>query len=195
MLVVRFDSGRVWNVPLIILLPYLLIEALAFWGVSQLIGVGWALVLLFVFLFGGLALAAHEMRSIAIKMSQGRTSAGRGAGDWSLVAAGSVFVALPGFVTSVVGALLIIPPTRALVRGLLAKTLRAKIEDMGVRSFEATRSYAHKDAASYGSFTGNATVTKTTPHSPDSAETEEIERWSSKVSPDDFSDGGQSGKK
>ncbi|MBN9643533.1 FxsA family protein [Corynebacterium mendelii] len=175
--------------PLIIVLPYLLIEALAFWGVSQLIGVGWALILLFVFLFGGLALAAHEMRSIAIKMSEGRTSAGRGAGDWSLVAAGSVFVALPGFVTSAIGALLIIPPTRGLVRGLLAKTIRNKIEDMGVRSFEMTRSYAQKDTRTYGSFSGNTTVTKTRTVEPDPAEEEEISRWSDKVNPEDFTDG------
>lgn len=103
-------------------LPYLLIEALAFWGVSRWLGTGVALILLFVCLFGGLILAAWEMQNISRKLSRGTASAGRAVGDLGLIGAGAMGVAMPGFVTSIAGLLLIFTPTRALVRNILAKS-------------------------------------------------------------------------
>ncbi|ADL10494.1 FxsA family protein [Corynebacterium pseudotuberculosis] len=169
--------------PLFIGLPYILIEALAFWGVAQWLGTATALILLIAFLFGGLFLAAFEMRSISRRLASGSSSPGRAAGNLGLLAAGAVGVALPGFVTSVFGLLLILPPTRALVRSLLAKGLRKKIEDMGVRSFEATNSY--RQHASYGSFSPHSVIDH------DQINEEEIHKWSRDIKPEDF--GGPSG--
>ena len=61
----RAELSIVGTVPVLIAIPYFLIEALAFWGVARWLGVGWALILLFLFFFGGLFLAATEMRRIA----------------------------------------------------------------------------------------------------------------------------------
>lgn len=162
--------------PLIIAIPYFLIEALAFWGVSQLIGVGWALVALFICFFGGLVLAAFEMKRIgSVALHQKNPNPGRIAGDYGLLAAGSILVALPGFVTTIVGLLLILPPTRALVRGMLAKKLRAKVENLGMKGFEQANRY--RQQASYGTFTD--------PNKPVIDE-DEIQDWTRNVKPEDF---------
>lgn len=164
--------------PLFIGLPYILIEAFAFWGVAQWLGTATALIALIAFLFGGLFLAAFEMRSISRRLASGNSSPGRAAGDLGLLAAGAVGVALPGFVTSLFGLLLILPPTRALIRSFLAKGLRKKIEDMGVRSFEATNSY--RQHASYGSFSAQSIIEH------DQLNEEEIQKWSRDIKPEDF---------
>ncbi|QGU01970.1 phage T7 F exclusion suppressor FxsA [Corynebacterium kalinowskii] len=162
--------------PLIIAIPYFLIEALAFWGVSQLIGVGWALVALFLTFFGGLVLAAFEMKRIGrVALHQQKVNPGRLAGDYGLLAAGAILVALPGFVTTVLGLLFILSPTRALVRGMLAKKLRVKVENLGMKGFEQANRY--REQASYGSFMD--------PNKPVIDE-EEIHDWSENVKPEDF---------
>ena len=45
----RAELSSVGTVPVLIAIPYFLIEALAFWGVARWLGVGWALILLFLF--------------------------------------------------------------------------------------------------------------------------------------------------
>lgn len=158
-------------------LPYFLIEAIAFWGVSRWLGTGVALILLFACLFGGLILAAWEMQNISRKLSRGTASAGRAVGDLGLIGAGAMGVAMPGFVTSIVGLLLICTPTRALVRNLLAKKLRTKIEELGAKSFEATNAY--RQQAHYGSFAQ--------PHASEQViDEEEIQSWTRNLRPEDF---------
>lgn len=165
--------GSLVAMPLMIALPYMFFEALAFWAVARWLGVGWALLLLIAFFFVGIVLAAWQMRAIASKLARGKQSAGSAAGDLGLVAAGAVGVALPGFVTSIFGLALILSPTRALARKFMAQRLRAKVERLGVRSFEATNAYRKR--ASYGSFGGGEVL-----------EEEDIRRWSSNIDPDDF---------
>ncbi|GAA1473911.1 FxsA family protein [Corynebacterium felinum] len=165
--------------PLYLAVPYFIIEALAFWAVASWLGVGYALLLLFAFFFGGLILAAIEMRRIAATLSRGTSNPGKAAGDIGLIAAGAVGVAMPGFATSILGLLVIIAPTRAIIRRLLAKKLRTTIEDMGVRSFQATNAYRQR--ASYGSFS-------TGTNSQIVINEEEIQQWSTNLDPDDFTD-------
>lgn len=151
---------------------------LAFWGIATWLGVGWALVLLAVCFFAGLFLAAFEMRRISAAATKGRTTPGKLAGDYGLLAAGSVLVALPGFVTTLVGLLFILPPTRAVARKLLAKKLRARIEEMGVRSFVATSRYSN----TYGSFI-DADAPAPQQNNPTD---QEIQVWADKARPEDF---------
>ncbi|MCK7674552.1 FxsA family protein [Corynebacterium pygosceleis] len=175
--------------PIFIAIPYILTETLAFWLVARWLGVGWALLLLLLFFFGGLLLAAVEMRRIAVKLSRGRVNAGRGAGDYGLVAAGALGVAMPGFITTIIGLLLIISPTRAVVRGILARKMRRKIEDLGVRGFEAANRY--RPQTSYGSFVVEHDPTRDSGAGvPDDRE---IQQWSSDVKPEDFLGGGGGG--
>lgn len=169
--------------PVLFAIPYFLIEALAFWGVSTWIGVGWALVLLFVCFFGGLLLAAVEMRRIAVKASQGKTTPGKLAGDYGLLAAGALLVALPGFVTTLLGLLLIIPPTRAIARRILARRIRARLEDLGARSFHTVNQF--REQTSYGNFAGPVS----SEHPSNQPSEQEIRRWSSNVRPEDFGTG------
>lgn len=169
--------------PLIILLPYIIIEALAFWLVSNWIGVGPALLLLIACLFIGAVIAAWQMRSIAMAAARRPEAMGKTAGDFGLTAAGAIFMAMPGFVTSIIGLLLMLPPTRAILRGMLAKKLRTKIEEVGVRSFEMTNQY--RQQTSYGNFGGTVI---------DDDDEENIQKWTRNVRPEDFgsSDNGNS---
>ncbi len=172
--------------PLFIALPYMLIEAVAFWAVAKWLGVGTALLLLILCFFLGLFLAAFEMRGIARKLASGKEGPGKAAGDIGLTAAGAMGVAMPGFVTTVLGLLLIIPPTRAAVRKSLAKKLRAKVEDLGVRSFEATNAYRQR--ASYGSFDPRVVDAK---EDAPTLDEQSLKHWTDNVRPEDFGTSGE----
>lgn len=161
--------------PLIILLPYIFIEALAFWLVSNWIGVGSALLLLIACLFLGAVIGAWQMRSIALNAARKPDSPGKTAGDFGLTAAGAILMAMPGFVTSIIGLLLMLPPTRAILRGMLAKKLRRKIEEVGIKSFEMTNQY--RQQTSYGNFGGTVI---------DDKEEDNIQNWTRDVRPEDF---------
>ena len=164
------------------LLAYFLIEALAFWGVSQLIGVGWALVGIFaLMLIGGLT-ASSALRSELERASAGSGTVGQFAGGTALVAAGWALAILPGYVTSITGLLLLIRPVRELVRKSMANSLRKRIEDFGVQVYDA--SPLKRRSTSYGSFGDSNTVIDVEPDPSD----EDIESWSQHARPEDFGD-------
>lgn len=52
---------------------------------------------------------------------------GRQAIDGALVLIGGVLMIIPGFITDALGALLLLPPSRAAVRGLLVRNLRSRL--------------------------------------------------------------------
>lgn len=163
--------------PLFIAIPYILVEALAFWLVSKWIGVGLALVLLIGCFFAGAIIAAWQMRSIAFNATKTPEKVGKAAGDLGLTAAGAILMAMPGFVTFIIGLLLVLPPTRAALRTVLAKKLRAKIEDLGVKSFQMTNQY--RQQTSYGNFGGGVIDSE-----------QDIQNWTQNLRPEDFSDKG-----
>ncbi|AKE41196.1 FxsA [Corynebacterium kutscheri] len=167
---------------LLAVFPYVLIETLAFWGVASWLGVGKALLLLLGFFFGGLFIAAWQMNGIARKAVEGKQGPGQTVGDLGLIAAGAMAVALPGFVSSILGLLLIIPPTRSIIRSVLARKLRALVEDFGMRSYQAAN--MNRPRANFGSFNEDFS----SPHaSAQVIDEQEIQQWSKNVSPDDFS--------
>lgn len=174
--------------PAKIFFSYLLIEALTFYGVANWLGVGWALLILIGCFFGGLFLAAFEMRSIATTLLRGGTSPGKAAGDLGLVGSGSLLVAIPGIFTSIVGLLLIFPPTRQVVRKSLSKKARVKMENFGVRSFQ--RAAAYRPKSQFGSFKADGTSANEGETSEEERERleEEIRQWSEQLNPEDFDD-------
>ena len=152
---------------------YVLIEALAFWGVSKLVGVGWALAGLFILMAIGAVSASVALRAELQRASTGASTMGQFAGGTALVAAGWGLSVIPGYVSSLVGALLVFRPTRELVRSSLARSWQKKIEDFGVKFYSSTPMSGY--SPTYGSF----------------IDQDEIEQWSKEARPEDFGEAGE----
>ena len=153
---------------------YVLIEALAFWGVSKLVGVGWALAGLFILMAFGAVAASMALRSELQRASMGTSTMGQFAGGTALVAAGWGLSVIPGYVSSLCGALLVFRPTRELIRSLLARSWQKKIEDFGVKFYSSSPMSGY--SPTYGSFIDH----------------DEIEQWSQDARPEDFGEAGDS---
>ena len=113
---------------------------------------------------------------------------GKTAGNVGLTMVGGILLSMPGFVSTVLGALFIFAPTRSLIRTVLAASMFKKIEDMGIRVYEASPMAQHRD--SYGSFG----TTGPGPMPPGSSSHEvidedELRDWTQNVKPEDFGDG------
>ena len=132
------------------LLLYFLAEALAFYGVAKLLGVGWALFWIFALMALGTLFAGISLRGTLLHAAEGTTAPGRVAGDSALLLTGWALSIVPGFVTSAVGLLLIFPPTRALVRRSLTARLERSVQDFSVRVYNA--SPMSRTRTSYGNF-------------------------------------------
>lgn len=121
--------------PAYLLIPYVLIEALAYWAIASWIGWGWALLALVAAFFLGLILASVEFRAILRRSLEGRDTPGRTLADSGLAIVGSVLMILPGFITAILGLLLLIPPTRGVIRRMIGKRLRAWLDRTARESF------------------------------------------------------------
>lgn len=162
------------------ILVYFLIEALAFWGVSRLVGVGWALVGIFALMLIGALAASPALRSELERASSGNGTVGQFAGGTALVAAGWGLAIIPGYVTSLTGLILLLRPTRELVRKSMANSLRKRVEDFGVQVYDA--SPMKRRSTSYGTFGDGSTVIDAEPDPSDV----DIENWSRDARPEDF---------
>ncbi|MEV3904654.1 FxsA family protein [Mycobacterium sp. NPDC050551] len=99
-------------------LLYAVVELAVLVALVSTLGFGWTLLLVLATFVLGLALAGSQLRRQIGRLQSGLTAASaRGAvTDSALVALGTVLVAIPGVASSVLGALLLLPPTRAAVR-------------------------------------------------------------------------------
>ncbi|NMH98956.1 FxsA family protein [Pseudonocardia acidicola] len=100
-------------------LLYLVVEIVALVALGSWIGVGWTLLVLLAGSLLGLWLARRE----GVRAAQALAEATRSRRiahveltDGLLVAAGGLLLFLPGLVSDLAGLLLVLPPTRALVR-------------------------------------------------------------------------------
>jgi UPF0716 protein FxsA len=82
--------------------------------------------------------AAWERLSAAV--SAGR-SPGREVLDGVLVLIGGLLLIVPGFISDVVGALALLPPTRSLMRGQLARNLQSRFMVRAARFGDGGRPY------------------------------------------------------
>jgi UPF0716 protein FxsA len=97
---------------------YVLVELAVIVALVSTIGFGWtALALLGTFVVG-LALAGSQVKRHVGRLRSGLTAqnAQGAVTDSVLVALGTVLVVVPGLASSVLGALLLLPPTRAVAR-------------------------------------------------------------------------------
>jgi UPF0716 protein FxsA len=100
---------------------YAVVELAVIVALTSTIGFGWTVLLLLGTFAVGLALAGSQVRRHIRRLQSGLTaSTVQGAAtDSVLVALGTVLVVVPGLASSVVGALLLLPPTRAAARPLV----------------------------------------------------------------------------
>ena len=98
--------------------------------VGQAIGIWPTLAILLLDGFVGAALARSQGRMawarFNVALAEGRVPA-RETFDGAMIILGGAFLLAPGFITDAVGFLLLIPPTRALVRGAVAALARRRL--------------------------------------------------------------------
>jgi UPF0716 protein FxsA len=99
-------------------LVYAVIELAVIVGLMSTIGFGWTVLLLAATFIGGIALAGSQVKRHIRRLQSGLTNRQGAVTDSALVAIGSVLVVIPGLVTTALGLLLLLPPTRVLARPL-----------------------------------------------------------------------------
>jgi UPF0716 protein FxsA len=100
---------------------YAVIEMAAIVALVATIGFGWTIVALLATWLVGVSLAGSQVKRHIRRLQAGlnaRTVQGAAA-DSVLVALGTVLVVIPGLASSALGALLLLPPTRAAARPLV----------------------------------------------------------------------------
>jgi len=106
-------------------LVYLVVEVVAVVALGSWIGFAWTLLILLAGSVLGLMLARREgiraAQAIAEAVRSRRVATSE-VTDGMLVAAGGVLLFVPGLVTDVLGLLLLLPPTRALVRRRMVRS-------------------------------------------------------------------------
>ncbi len=116
-------------VVLALLILWPVAELLVAIGVAQLIGVVATVVLLLITMPLGFWLARRQGRSawrrLSAAIAAGRPP-GREVADGALVVAGGALLIVPGFITDVLG-LLLLAPTRALARRGLIRNFRSRV--------------------------------------------------------------------
>lgn len=99
-------------------LVYAMVELAVLVALASTIGFGWTVLLVAGTFLVGLALAGSQLRRHLRRLQSGLTAANaQGAvTDSVLVALGTVLVVIPGLASTVLGALLLLPLTRAVAR-------------------------------------------------------------------------------
>jgi UPF0716 protein FxsA len=80
------------------------------------------------------------MRRLSAAIATGRAP-GREVLNGALVLLGGALLVVPGFITDVLGAMLLLPPTRAAARRLIARNLRSRLVTRAVRFGAGQREY------------------------------------------------------
>jgi UPF0716 protein FxsA len=100
---------------------YVVIELAVVVALASTIGFGWTVLLLLGTFLLGVALAGSQIKRHFRRLRTGLDPASMhgAAADSVLVALGTVLVFIPGLASSLVGALLLLPPTRAAARPMV----------------------------------------------------------------------------
>ncbi|QCQ91112.1 FxsA family protein [Rhodococcus sp. SGAir0479] len=101
---------------------YVVVEVGALIWVGSMVGVLWTVLLLIAGSAIGLVLVKSQWRAVMDgfrRATRGEASPAGAVADGAMVAAGSVLMFVPGLVTSVLGLLMLLPPTRWALRPLV----------------------------------------------------------------------------
>ena len=114
-------------------------ELYLIYKVGDAIGIGWTLLLLAADSLLGSLLLKSQGRAVWQRfneiLAQGRVPH-REVIDGVLVIFGGAFLITPGFLTDIVGLVLLIPPTRAVVRRFLVRRLGRRVVVSGGRGYD-----------------------------------------------------------
>lgn len=99
---------------------YVVVELAVVVALVSTIGFGWTLLVLLAAFAGGMALAGSQARRQIARLRSGPAPRQGAVTDSALVALGTGLVVVPGLLTSAAGLLLLLPPTRAVARPVVA---------------------------------------------------------------------------
>ncbi|ONM50131.1 FxsA family protein [Nocardia donostiensis] len=119
--------------PVLVFVAYLVVEIAAFAAVAQWLGVLTAILVLIACSAAGMLLLGSQWRRVLDQFrraGRGEVNPGTAVADGALVAIGAVLLFVPGLVTSVLGLLLLLPPTRALARPLVAAVAARRVAEI-----------------------------------------------------------------
>jgi len=156
-----------WILALMVLLPIAEIAVLI--AVGREIGPWWTILLMLgTSVLGGWLLRHEGLRAWRAFQAdvEARRPPGRAAIDGVLVVLGGIFMLVPGFVSDIVGLLLILPPTRALFRGMVQNGLARRVSPMagaGMFGPNRVRARTGRPTADAGPTVAGDPVTPTTP--------------------------------
>jgi UPF0716 protein FxsA len=137
--------------PLLLLVLWPVAELIVIIEVAEAIGVLLTLALLIVgWPLGIWAIRAEGrgvLRRMAAAVNEGRVP-GREVLDGALVLLGGTLLVIPGFITDVIGLLLLLPPARIPLRRLLARNMRSSVVTQTVRFTTRGQAYDVDSTAS-----------------------------------------------
>ncbi|WP_078311698.1 MULTISPECIES: FxsA family protein [unclassified Mycobacterium] len=100
-------------------LLYVIVEVSALVALTSAVGIGWTIIAVAAAFVVGLILAGSQARRAVDQLRRGVRSPGGAVADGALIALGTVAVVIPGLVSSAIGLLMLLPPTRAVLRPVL----------------------------------------------------------------------------
>lgn len=119
--------------PVLGFIVYLVVEIATFAAVVSWLGAVPAILLLVASSAAGMLLLGSQWRRVGEQFrraARAEITPGTAVADGALVVLGSVLMFVPGLVTSVVGLLMLLPPTRALFRPVLAGVAARRVAKM-----------------------------------------------------------------
>lgn len=117
-------------------LSYVLVELAVVVALTLTIGLGWTLLVLLATSVLGVALSGSQARRQLLRLQEVQANPQGAMADGLLVALGTILVFVPGLATSLLGTLMLLPPTRRAVRPLAGALLaRGLIGRVGAVSF------------------------------------------------------------
>jgi UPF0716 protein FxsA len=134
-------------------LIYVVVELAVVVALTSTIGFGWTVLALLGAFTLGLALAGSQVKRHLRRLRSGldATSVQGAAADSVLVALGTVLVVIPGLASSVIGSLLLLPPTRAAARPLVTAMAARRVPLVVAAGPAATTGWGY-DASGRGDY-------------------------------------------
>jgi len=135
-------------------LIYVVVELAAIVALTSTIGFGWTILALLATWLVGVSLAGSQLKRHLRRLRSDLTAAGvqGAAADSLLVALGTVLVVIPGLASSVVGSLLLLPPTRVVGRPLVTALAARRVPLVVAAGAGATATGWGYDASGRGDY-------------------------------------------